>query len=122
VERIRVVEWLEDDPYPRALVEQFPSLPLRPGSEELGRAAAAVRRLRMLLSELDSGPSGPIDLDLGEDPTMAAWMACAIAPISQLDGQALLEVDDPAERLSDLVQTCCGRIRDVEMLLATDVP
>ena len=120
IERIRVVEWLDDAPYPKAMVERSPSSALSPGSEVLGRAAAAVRRLRMLLSELDSGPCGRIDLDLGDDPTMASWMACAVAPIAQLDGQALLELTDPVARLTALIAMCCDRIKDVEMLLAAD--
>ena len=47
IERIRVIEWLEDDPYPRARVERYPSEELLDRTEILGQAAAAVRRLRM---------------------------------------------------------------------------
>jgi Lon protease-like protein len=117
VERIRIVEWLDDDPYPRALIEEYPSDQLEPGHDALGAASSAVRRLRMLLSELDRGPCGAIDVDLGEDPTAASWMACAVAPIGQLDAQGLLEASDPVARLTSLIEVCCGRIGDVEGLL-----
>lgn len=118
IERIRVVEWLEDDLYPRALVERIPSSPLTERTELLGQASAAVRRLRMLLSELDHGPNCSLDLGLGDDPTEAAWMACALAPITQHDSQKLLEETDPMLRLEVLVQVTCERIRDIEELLS----
>ena len=118
IERIRVIEWLEDDPYPRARVERYPSEELLDRTEILGQAAAAVRRLRMLLSELDRGPCTSLELGLGDDPTDAAWMACALAPITQHDSQSLLEETDPSSRLEALLALACHRIRDIEDLLA----
>ena len=118
IERIRVIEWLEDDPYPRARVERYPSEELLDRTEILGQAAAAVRRLRMLLSELDRGPCTSLELGLGDDPTDAAWMACALAPITQHDSQSLLEETDPSSRLEALLARACHRIRDIEDLLA----
>ena len=118
IERIRVIEWLEDDPYPRARVERYPSEELLDRTEILGQAAAAVRRLRMLLSELDRGPCTSLELGLGDDPTDAAWMAWALAPITQHDSQSLLEETDPSSRLEALLALACHRIRDIEDLLA----
>ena len=118
IERIRVIEWLEDDPYPRARVERYPSEELLDRTEILGQAAAAVRRLRMLLSELDRGPCTSLELGLGDDPTDAAWMACALAPITQHDSQSLLEETDPSSRLEALLALACHLIRDIEDLLA----
>jgi Lon protease-like protein len=118
IERIRVTEWLDDDPYPRARVESFPSGTMPPDDPSLAQAAAAVRRVRMLLSELDDGPCCSIDLDLGDEPDSAAWMACALAPIAVLDAQALLEITDPVARLTALVERCCERIADLSQLLS----
>ena len=118
IERIRVIEWLEDDPYPRARGERYPSEELLDRTEILGQAAAAVRRLSMLLSELDRGPCTSLELGLGDDPTDAAWMACALAPITQHDSQSLLEETDPSSRLEALLALACHRIRDIEDLLA----
>ena len=118
IERIRVIEWLEDDPYPRARVERYPSEELLDRTEILGQAAAAVRRLRMLLSELDRGPCTSLELGLGDDPTDAAWMACALAPLTQHDSQSQLEETDPSSRLEALLALACHRIRDIEDLLA----
>ena len=118
VERIRVAEWLDDDPYPRALVERLPSLELTERSDLLLQAAAAIRRLRRLLSELDHGPCSSLELGLSDDPTDAAWMACGLAPITQHDSQKLLEESDPSLRLEALLGMACGRIRDIEELLS----
>lgn len=117
VERIEVVEWLADDPYPRALVRPAPSLAAEGIADQLERTAAALRRLRMLLSELDSGPGCGIDFELDEDPAQASWTACALAPIGQLDAQSLLEESDPSRRLDGLLERCCERIADIERLL-----
>ena len=118
VERLRVVEWLSEDPYPLALVERLPSIELTEGSDLLLQASAAIRRLRMLLSELDHGPCCSLELGLSDDPTDAAWMACGLAPITQHDSQKLLEESDPFRRLEALLDMACGRIRDVEELLS----
>ena len=118
IERIRVLEWLEDDPYPRATVERIPSAALVGATELLGTASAAVRRLRMLMSELDHGPCCSLELGLGDDPTDAAWMACALAPITQFDSQRLLEETDPVARLEALADLACQRIGDIEELLS----
>ncbi len=123
VERLRVVEWLEDDPYPQAIVERFPSAPMPLDDDRLGTAAAAVRRVRMLLSELDDGPCCSIELGLGDDPDFAAWMVCALAPISVFDAQGLLEITDPLHRLDVLIAHCRDRITDLSHLLSgTDEP
>jgi Lon protease-like protein len=118
IERIEVKQWLDDDPYPQAVVTRSPSAPFAESTELLGKAAAAVRRVRMLLSELDEGPCCPIDLELGEDPLMASWMICALAPLGMFDAQALLECTAPQERLSMLIESCCDHIRDLEIVLS----
>ena len=57
-------------------------------------------------------------LGLGDDPTDAAWMACALAPITQFDSQRLLEETDPVARLEALADLACQRIGDIEELLS----
>lgn len=116
VERIRILEWLDDVPYPRAVVDAFPSGPTEDLAEMLGQAAAAVRRLRMVLSEFEEGPCCSIDLQLGDDLTEASWVVCALAPLAILDQQRLLEESDPTTRLKNLIDLCRLRIADVEAL------
>jgi Lon protease-like protein len=117
IERIRVLEWLEDDPYPQARIETLPpSDPADPAL--LATAAAGVRRVRMLLSELDDGPCSPIEIDLCGEAAVDAWMVCALAPLGLFDAQRLLEITDTAERLGLLIELCRERIGDLELLLS----
>jgi ATP-dependent Lon protease len=122
IERIRVVEWLDDDPYPQAMVERLESPEFVGPFDLLGRAAAVVRRIRMLLSELDDGPCTSIEFDFGDDPTLATWTACTMAPLGLLDSQHLLECSDPAERLEMLIDHSTERIGDLERLLLDPDP
>ena len=117
VERIRVIEWLADDPYPRAVVEPLPAVePADPAL--LAKAASAVRRVRMLLSELDDGPCSPIEIGLCGEVSVDAWMVCALAPLGLFDAQRLLETTRTDERLVLLVELCRARITDLELLLS----
>jgi len=117
VERFRVLEWLDDDPYPRARIEPFHSVE-RPSRELLSQAAAAVRRVRMLLSELDDGPCSPIAVDLCDNLEIDGWMVCALAPLGLFDLQRILEEPESAPRLERLIDRCCERIHDLEALLS----
>ncbi len=116
--RVRVAEWLPEDPYPRALVDELPGAAGRPGGPALEAAERAVRRARALLSELGEAPAlvGPIEL--GEDLDEAAWRLCGLAPVNPLDGQRLLEIDEPAERLGHLAELCNAVAHDLSRMLA----
>lgn len=119
--RVRVAEWLPDDPYPVARVDE-----LRPGPgsgatvapETLAAALAAVRRVRALLCEAGQGAAVPADLHLDEDPEVAAWQVCALAALNPLDQQRLLETDDPSARLAELIALSGALADDVSRLLA----
>ena len=94
-ERMRVVAWLPDDPYPRGAVET-----LEHGEVLTADAAdlqAAVRRMAALAAELGE-PGPPIDLTLADDPVIAAYQALAATPIGPLDMQRALETNDAVER------------------------
>jgi Lon protease-like protein len=96
--RFRVVEWLEDDPYPLAMVEELTDeVPA-----DLSKAEATVRRVLGLRSELGE-PSTPVDFTVSEEPTLAAWQLCAALPVGPFDHQRLLTMEDPVERMSTLV-------------------
>ncbi len=64
VRRLRVSAWLEDDPYPRALVGELPAITSVDDGRLVAAAESSVRRLRSLLSELGDVPALPHDLDL----------------------------------------------------------
>lgn len=102
VRRLRVREWLPDDPFPRAEVELLGEL----GSPADGRATRdeverLLKRVLAMAAELGDGPQS-IDVALDDDPARAAFEAAAAAPIGPLDAQRLLELDDPGERLAQL--------------------
>jgi hypothetical protein len=116
--RIRATEWLPDDPYPQAVVEELADAPSPGLAGALVGAAAAVRRARALLSELGAAPAVAAPPASAEDPVTAAWELCAQAPLTPFDAQRLLEVDDPAERLALLAGLCDAVADDVSRLLA----
>jgi uncharacterized protein len=110
---LRVTRWLDDDPYPRARIEDRPAEP--PGDGDVLRMAEAeVRRVRTLLSELGEAPAVPPATSLGDTPDVAAWRLCALAPVNAFDRQRLLEAPDPDTRLAlllDLVRAVGDDVR-----------
>ncbi len=99
VGRLRVVEWLPDDPYPRAIVDELPETPASSGTAERDAIQATARRIAGMLAELGD-PAPPIDLELSDDPVAAAYQASAAMPLAALDRQRLLEIDDPDVRIT----------------------
>jgi len=116
--RLRVREWLPDDPFPRAEVELLGE----PGSSgDAGAARADVERLlkRVLAmsAEVGDAPTS-IDVVLDSDPAQAAFEAAAAAPIGPLDAQRLLELDDPGERLALLRALLADQAELLELRLS----
>jgi Lon protease-like protein len=101
--RIRVTEWLDDDPYPRAVVEDIDerSVELTAGIRD--DIQTQVRRLAGMLAELGE-PAPPVTVELADDPVVAAWQAVAVSPIGAFDTQCLLEIDDPEQRVAAIVR------------------
>jgi Lon protease-like protein len=99
VERVRVVEWLADEPYPRARVDVLDE-PV-PSDSSAGLATHVESHLRRALglwSELgERGP--PATFDLAEDRVLATYQMCALAPVGPADSQTLLEAAGTDERL-----------------------
>jgi uncharacterized protein len=121
VERIRVVEWLPDDPYPRAIVEPMPVEGTDVPAACIREALWAVKVLRRLQAECSDGLASPcIDLRLEDSPASAPWMLCAMSPLSLADLQVLLEVPGNDERLTLLRELCELKSRDLEGVLRLD--
>ncbi len=105
--RIRVVEWLEDDPYPRARVEPWCVAELGgspPMSLEL--LVSRFRRVLAMAAELDAW-SVPFGIELSDDPVVALYQMCGSAPLGPFDRQSLLRCADVAtlaERLNGLLE------------------
>jgi Lon protease-like protein len=106
IRRIRVVEWLADDPYPQAETTTLPDVPsARDDAVLRERVADALRVVADLARQLEPRVPEPPALDL--DPARASWEAAALAPLGPLDAQRVLESTSAGERLSML-----GRMLD----------
>jgi hypothetical protein len=116
--RLAVEQWLDDDPYPRALVAALGEPDWSFALEALERAEASVRRARALLSEL--GMAGALsDQDLqADEPEARSWQICAAAPVPVADAQRLLAADDPLARMELLAELCDERSDDARRMLA----
>ncbi len=106
--RIQVCRWLEDDPYPRAEVQDWPDGELRHHegggiSARLPPVVSAWRRVLALQSELGA-PGLPAEFELSEDASTAVWQLAALSPLGPMDRQQLLTVDNSAQRLDLLAQ------------------
>ena len=115
--RVRVRQWLPDDPYPVALVEDLAEPPVPPGAA--AAAEVAVRRALALAGELEESPV-PTTFALDDDPTTAAWQLVAGAPLGPVDQQRLLETDDPLVRLGMLAEMATEASAMLAYRLGTD--
>lgn len=106
-DRIRVDEWLEEDPYPRARVGRVFDADAAPVAPEVRTATLRdLRRVLGLAVELGV-PLRVVEPVLDERDDVASFQAAAAAPIGPLDALALLELRSPAERFAQL-----GRLLD----------
>ncbi len=103
--RIEVVEWLADDPYPRATIRELDELVWADSLEPLlDRAEQTVRRALALASEfVDQAWSATVEIS--DDPVAAAWQLAAIAPLQQLDQIALLRSTSVRQLLDGIIES-----------------
>ena len=141
-ERLRVTEWLPDDPYPRADVEVIDE-PAAPAdvSQAIPRVESLLRRVLAMRAELgEHGPAAAawptvaggagaqrrrpmessVDVALADDPVRASFEAAARAPLGPLDAQQLLEVDDAAARFARLETLLEDEVNVLAFRLAGD--
>lgn len=122
-ERIRVVQWLVDDPYPKAMVEDWPDeddlvLPNRwwdgSGERTLEQESlvSRVRRLAALAVELGDHGIDPLSA-LAERPVRRSYDLTTLAPLGPSDRLALLQTSGPAARLDALA----AMLDDLEAVL-----
>jgi Lon protease-like protein len=101
-ERVRVVTWLPDDPYPLALVETPPDG--RPPSIEANEMVEkAVRRALDLAVQLGYEIPSIDDVLVG-DPQTRQWQLANLTPAGPVDRQRILAEDD-AERRAEVIAT-----------------
>lgn len=117
-QRVRVHEWLPDDPYPRAVVVPRPDpAPTRDAPEAVADARAALVRVHALRAELGL-PAHTGDLLREDDVVRLSYEAAILAPLGPLDAHALLDLDDPVERLERVTELLRGEIEVLRFRLS----
>ncbi len=114
--RIRVTQWMPDDPYPMAEVEDWPD-EVEQGTGTVSQPTIAstfarVRRTNAMATELGDS-SADVMAELTADPLLATFQLCALAPLGPADQQRLLEATSARKRLDMLADA----LDDVEALL-----
>ena len=104
-ERVRIDGWLDDAPYPRALVEPWPDPPV--GDEQLvdriDQLELDVLELVALATELGL-PAPDLDGDFDPDPTARVYQFATISPLGAHDRQRLLRAPGLPERVELLAE------------------
>lgn len=102
IERIRIIEWLPDEPYPRAEVEPYPDPD--PGPAEVALLDGVRSRLRDVVASLVESTGGRVPdgwlADLADDPTLASFQLVDNAPFGPFDRYQLLAADTVGLRLA----------------------
>lgn len=113
VRRIRVVEWLPDDPYPQAVVEDWPDVPSADPdlAEEYAVRVAQLRTVLAVAVELGMEASPMVEL--ADDPVLGSHQIAILAPFGPLDRQRLLTAPGPDARLALLGEL----LEDQELML-----
>jgi Lon protease-like protein len=102
-ERFEVIDWLPDDPYPRAEVRRLPELPWSDADAAvLGQSETIVRRALARASEFED-QAWPATVKLPGEGAERAWRLAGIAPIGALDRYRLLGCTSTVELLDRLV-------------------
>lgn len=113
-ERLQVVSWLPDDPYPMADVDLWPDD--GPVPVDVDRTVAAlherVRSVNRLVVEVGQGTPPP-DSEISPDPVMAVYHLAAMSPLGAADRHKLLTAPDLATRCDRL----SAALDDVEAVL-----
>lgn len=111
VRRYRVRRWLEDDPYPRADVEDWPDELADLDPQRYADAVALLRRTLALASELGLSTAAAT-AELGDDPAVGSFQLATLAPVGPLDKLALLRAPSAAARI-DLVHRALQEVAEV---------
>jgi Lon protease-like protein len=117
-ERIRVVEWLPDDPYPRAVVQAWPDEPGPPVTAE--RIGEVVDGILGLFGRIIAARGGRlrsdalvVDADIADDPSRHIYALAARVPMGQADRYAVLAAPTLAARvdaLTDAIETVTAMV------------
>lgn len=108
-QRVRVLRWLDEDPYPSAEVEHLTDEHDGMRVAELHeRLLPRIRRVLELRERLDGVTTLPADAELPDDPSVPCWQDAAVSPVTALDRQRLLETGDCSARMELLDELLVG--------------
>lgn len=119
-QRFRVAEWLDDDPYPRAIVDPWPDEPAATGEEPwFGPASAEIdeefRRCLALASELGFSSQ---DVQVSESLPVALFQMAAVLPLSPLDAYRVLAAPGVTARIDLMRQLLADTAELLRLRLA----
>lgn len=97
--RVRIHEWLDDDPHPVARVSMWADDdPTDELLQQVRALEAPFRTVLALATELDEW-SVPLTIELSEDPILASYQMSAVSPFGSFDRQQLLAAETAAARV-----------------------
>lgn len=112
VDRLKVLEWLPDDPYPAASVEAWP---VDDGNDhtDLDAVTSRVERFCVLLQRLDDRFASPGPRTIDEGVVDYLYRMAAVLPLGPADRQRVLT----AESVSIAASTLIEAIDDLDALV-----
>lgn len=119
IRRFRVQEWLDDDPYPRADLVDWPDEADGVDDADLDQLyrqqVSALRKVLAMSVEL--GASVDATAEVSQDPLPGSYHLSVLAPIGSLDRQRLLAADGPRDRIMRLGVLLAEASQDLEAQL-----
>ena len=101
--RIVVEQWLEDDPFPRALVRDWPDDPRADDAAALDhaleRVEVVVREVVALAESLGASPTLD-DASFSDDPTMRTYQLATVSPLGAHDRLRILSEAELGARVA----------------------
>ncbi len=97
VERLDILEWLSDDPYPRAIVAP------RPVDDDGGASLDDLQDVLLATIELAArsvGVDPPESLDFSNDPQTRLDQLSALSPLTEFDRQKVLEARTTSRQIA----------------------
>ena len=117
-ERIKVVEWQPDDPYPRAAIEPWPDEPGPPVTHE--QIGEIVDKMLALFERIVSARGGQlrpdalaVEPEVADDPSWHIYTLASRVPMGQADRYAVLAAPTLAARvdvLADAIETVSAMV------------
>src|SRR5437879_464544 len=97
--RIRVHDWLAEEPYPHAAVSDVTETPAGAGARAARDEVERLLRHVLALAAEAGDDAAPATAELEADPSIATWQAGALAPVGPVDAQRILETESVEDRL-----------------------